>query len=93
MNSIKNQENRENQRLKFLLSRLQDYQEFLKESKSISDRSHWLDQVVITKTELDKIIKKHMTKEDTLKTLKTIQLYTSTNNTPTVDWWVENVEF
>lgn len=34
-----------------------------------------------------------MTKEDTLKTLKTIQLYTSTNNTPTVDWWVENVEF
>lgn len=83
----------ENQRLKLLLSRLQEYQEFLKESKSVSDKNYWLDQVVITKTELDKIIKKHMTKEDTLKTLKTIQLYTFTDNTPTTDSWVKNIEF
>lgn len=92
MSNLINQKNQENQRLKLLLSRLQEYQEFLKESKSISDKNYWLDQVVITKTELDKIIKKYMTKEDTLKTLKTIQLYTSTNNTPTTDWWV-NIEF
>jgi len=85
--------NQENQRLKLLLSRLQEYQEFLKESKSVSDKNYWLDQVVITKTELDKIIKKHMTKEDTLKTLKTIQLYTFTDNTPTTDSWVKNIEF
>ncbi len=34
-----------------------------------------------------------MTKEDTLKTLKTIQLYTFTDNTPTTDSWVKNIEF